>query len=81
MDINWPPKVTLPIKLSVRDKEIVEQMAIDEDLSMLALVMQALRFYQSVTKQVKENEGWRLEVRLVDAEGNEVSKIDRGIRR
>ena len=81
MDSNWPPKVRMIIRMSEEDKRKTIAFAEQEQLSVDALVKQALGFYQSVKSQVHDNEGWRLEVRLVDEDGNEVSKIDREFRK
>lgn len=81
MDINFPPKVRMIIRMSEEDKLKTIAFAEQENLTVDALVKQALGFYQSIRSQVHDNEGWRLEVKLVDEEGNEVSKISREFRK
>ena len=75
MSIGKFPKKTMTLNLSPREMMTVENLAISKGTTKTGLVRAAIRFYQSMQEDINKGDGWRLESRIVDKDGMEISKI------
>ncbi len=69
------PKKTIPLNLSLEEFEKVEKLSEEKGVSKPGMIRSALRFYLSLQAEVNKGDGWRLETRIVDKDGNEVRKL------
>ncbi len=69
------PKKTMTLNLSPQEMELVEDEATRLGTTKTGFIRSALRHYQGLLRRVNEGDGWRLETRIVDKDGNEISKV------
>jgi hypothetical protein len=65
----------MTLNLSPQEMELVEEESARLGTTKTGFIRSALRQYQGLLKRVNEGDGYRLETRIVDKDGNEVSKI------
>lgn len=64
---------TMTLNLTEQEMAVLEQLAEEKGFSKTALMRQALRLYQAI--DAKQKTGWSLETRLVDENGESVTKM------